>query len=187
MTAEEPDKEVSLIPEAFYDLIAYVVPSALFVVALLRLYPDLATTFTSPTKSIIFDFLSAVLGLGSLYLLGQVTTSISYVLLGVPLLWLSKDRESIDDLWSVKILEIKAYGSAGVSLEIMKRYARWIASRNVTVIAIVVVGGSIFHADFVLVRISTTIALLAAFVALIQTRQLVASMRTAHRIASSEK
>ena len=160
-----PDKRSGsiheLLPESFYDLLAYVVPSALFVVAILgSLEPEKVKTWIAhcTLDSTVYEILIGFFIFGALYLSGQVATSFSYFVVALPVRWVLrlfmpsfKDRNfGLLERW----FAVRKTCVPGVRSEMSKRLARWVMSRNVVFFGLVLIPFSAVNADTVLLLVS---------------------------------
>ena len=79
-----------MMPESFYDLLAYVVPASLFSLGLARVLgwnPVAGAAFGMPDSSIVVDVFMGFVMFGAMYFVGQVATSISFYIVAVPVRW----------------------------------------------------------------------------------------------------
>lgn len=86
--------------------------------------------------SFIFETLSAFLIFGALYFIGQICTTVSYYLIANPSIRFSKkitNHSNANDIFINQVFKIKITAPANVGAEVMKRYARWVLSRNMVI------------------------------------------------------
>jgi len=138
MSKEAFGSITDLMPESFYDLLAYVVPASFFSIGLAYVsgwLPLNSPLFGASDKSIIADALIGFIIFGAMYFIGQVATSSSFYIVAVPIRWVLAKRNA--SLWKAdnRIVErwfaIRGVGKANEVAEVSKRLARWVMSRNV--------------------------------------------------------
>ncbi|MCP4548153.1 MAG: hypothetical protein GY835_16945 [bacterium] len=134
------------LPESFYDALAYVLPASLFCLALEHLF-GLSRIFsslfgesdTSLAKGIVVGFFL----FGLFYVVGQFTTSLSYITLAEIVIRVRRRRNKNERKSKYFIMDrwfaIRANAEPGTVAEISKRLARWILGRNVAFLSLVLV------------------------------------------------
>ena len=83
------------LPESFYDLLAYIIPSTYFILGIFILIkPQYLEKILkiSTSGSIIIDLLATLVLVGGIYFIGQVTTTLSYYTIAIPLITIMKKR-----------------------------------------------------------------------------------------------
>jgi len=138
----EPLKSISEgFPEFFYDLLAYVIPSVYLVLGLALILGRVNEIFSFEpliNVNIIFNIFLIIIMFGFLYLIGQLLTTFSNILVWKIPVWLidsfrnkklgKKSHYTIDWYDGYRKLEIEKPKIANL---VTKRYSRWISSRNI--------------------------------------------------------
>ncbi len=146
MGKDETKEIINIIPESFYDVLAYIVPGAYLLVDTSIVF-NLFTiaeikSVTSTNISWIIILLSSLIILGGLYYVGAILTTISYYLIQAPcsiLLEKILDKNRSDyqfDLFEKIPLKLKNVSSP-VGAELIKRYARLNLIRNIGMVALI--------------------------------------------------
>lgn len=140
---KEAPNLLQLIPDIFFDALAYLLPASLLFIGvmvipssvgapLVRAYLNLGASFDR--------FVVILFGIGILNIVGQLLTHFSYDLILRPLQMLAawrnvKDFDSSDLAWMADYAFIR-HKDAVLGMEISKRYARTIMSRNNALVAL---------------------------------------------------
>jgi hypothetical protein len=160
MPIKETVKEISKsVPESFYDALAYLIPGTFLIICPIFIssaYKCFVLKYYN-TSTVVFDkMIIVILVLFLSYVLGQVLTSISWILHGFVCgffskifkinAWTYKDHENwmpfidenFDRDWTKDFGFIREKNSQ-IGLEVTKRYARYILARNNTVVGIIII------------------------------------------------
>ena len=128
---------LQLIPDIFFDALAYILPASLLFIGVMIIPSSIGAPLVNAYLSLgaSFDrFIIVLFGIGILYVLGQLITHFSYDVILRPLRKLASLRKdeaftSSDIDWMADYTFIR-HKDAALGLEISKRYARTIMSRN---------------------------------------------------------
>jgi hypothetical protein len=134
---------LQLIPDIFFDALAYILPSSLLLIGIMTISSSIGGQLVAAYLDLgaSFDrFIVVLFGIGILYIVGQLITHFSYDLILRPLRKLAswrKDKEfaKSDIEWMADSTFIR-HKDAALGLEISKRYARTIMSRNNALVAL---------------------------------------------------
>ena len=160
-----------VLPESFYDLLAYIIPFSYFIGSLIYLIEGeipLSKINSFTPDSVFFQALLSLIGLGLMYVGGQVATSLSFFIISRPVSWilhklkkLSSNKFSIIEFW----FEIRTQNTPSVQAEIAKRIGRWVMTRNIAFLSLILIFYSGFAAgcSFIFVFISIFIVSLIDF------------------------
>lgn len=131
-----------VLPEGFYDAIAYIISSVYFLIGYLY-STDRLIGFKLPNlqTSWVIDLMLVFLIIGGLYVAGTIITTFSYWVIFKPYKWiLIKINRSKYDVsfgyWGTKNLEWRII-FPGIIPELTKRYARLIMVRNVAFVSLI--------------------------------------------------
>jgi len=138
------EKSFNILPEAFYDVLAYIIPSAYLVVGILLGCDSLNKNKilnNASTTSWVIELFVGIIILGGLYCIGTIITSFSFYLIQKPISKFlfaikrkSRDERGIDkytfDLFGDEIIKLRIQHPS-ISTEITKRYARLNLLRNI--------------------------------------------------------
>ena len=143
---KEAPSLLQLIPDIFFDALAYLLPATLLFLGvmiipstvgapLVRAYLNLGASFDR--------FVVVLFGIGILYIVGQLLTHFSYDVILRPLrrfaAWRKEDDFASSDIdWMADYTFIR-HKDAALGMEISKRYARTIMSRNNALAVLVLV------------------------------------------------
>jgi hypothetical protein len=141
---KEAPSLLQLIPDIFFDALAYVLPASLLFIGVMIIPSSIGAPLVNAYLSLgaSFDrFVVILFGIGLLYIVGQLLTHFSYDLILRPLQKLAawrqeKDFTRSDIDWMGDYTFIR-HKDAALGLEISKRYARTIMSRNNALVALV--------------------------------------------------
>lgn len=137
---------LQLIPDLFFDVLAYILPASLLAVGVMAI--PVPSSVASPlleaymNVGVWFDrFIIILFGIGVLYIIGQLLTHISEQLIMLPLRQLASlrhvgDFTKSDIEWMPEYTFIR-HTDATLGMEISKRYARTIMSRNNALVALI--------------------------------------------------
>ena len=147
---------LQLIPDIFFDALAYILPASLLFIGVMTIPSSIGTPLVNAYLSLgaSFDrFIVVLFGIGILYILGQLITHFSYNVILRPLRKLAslrKDeaftRSDID--WMADYTFIR-HKDAALGLEISKRYARTIMSRNNALVALLLAITSLISVQWI--------------------------------------
>lgn len=134
---KEAPSLLQLIPDIFFDALAYVLPASLLFIGVMIIPSSIGAPLVNAYLSLgaSFDrFIVILFGVGILYIVGQMLTHFSYDLILRPLRKIAEWRQARDfthsDIdWMADYTFIR-HKDAALGLEISKRYARAIMSRN---------------------------------------------------------
>lgn len=181
MGKDETKEIINLIPESFYDVLAYIVPGAYLFVDSNIVFNLISKTeiysFTSTNISWIIILFSSLIILGGLYYIGIILTTFSYYLIQVPCSILlekrlNKNRSEFQfDLFEKVPLKLKNLSSP-VGTELIKRYARLNLVRNICMVGFVSSILLIFKWDTNHFIISTSVTIISLLSFLIRSKWL---------------
>lgn len=149
------------LPEAFFDALAYVVPGCFLMIGMAFSFQSLGEqmgTFLSSTSSVLIDLLLVVVVVEAAYLVGQLLTTFSWFTVYRPLKWCqdrlrsrsgAKGGESRSN-WYEDYRRIQIQHPA-ISPLVTKRYARWMAARNIALASLVLVVVNLLTREWCLV------------------------------------
>lgn len=153
---KEAPSLLQLIPDIFFDALAYILPATLLFIGvmiipssvgapLVNAYLDLGASFDR--------FIVVLFAVGIFYITGQVLTHFSYDVILLPLRKLAawrnnKDFARSDIEWMADYTFIR-HKDAALGLEISKRYARTIMSRNNALVSLLLMATSIFSRQWI--------------------------------------
>jgi len=158
---------LQLIPDIFFDALAYILPSSLLFIGIMTVSSSLGSQMLTAYLDLgaSFDrFIIILLGIGILYILGQLITHFSYDVILRPLRKLAswrndKEFAKSDIEWMADYTFIR-HKDAALGLEISKRYARTIMSRNNALVALLLMIVSIVSNQWVALAVSGAFFLL---------------------------
>jgi hypothetical protein len=147
------------IPEFFYDIMAYVIPGLYLIFGLglvLEVFENFSLESIKLSENFVLDAFILLASIGALYLLGQLLTTFSSLVVWKLPVWIFnkiipphkiiKFHENIDWYDGYRKLEINKLRIAGL---VTKRYSRWVASRNVVFANLVlIIINLIFHKPY---------------------------------------
>lgn len=129
------------IPEYFYDFMAYVIPGLYLIFGLglvLEVFENFPLENVTLSENFVVDAFILLASIGALYLLGQLLTTFSSLIVWKFPVWIYKkiiplnmrrqSEKNIDWYDGYRKLEINKISIATL---VTKRYSRWVASRNV--------------------------------------------------------
>jgi hypothetical protein len=156
-----------LIPDIFFDALAYLLPSSLLFIGVMTISSTIGSQLVTAYLELgaSFDrFIVVLFGIGILYIVGQLITHFSYDVILRPLRKLAawrKDKEfgKSDIEWMADYTFIR-HKDAALGLEISKRYARTIMSRNNALVALLLMIVSIISSQWVGLMVSGILFLL---------------------------
>lgn|SRR5215207_509823 len=158
---KETPSLLQLIPDIFFDALAYLLPASLLFIGVMTIPSSLGGPLVSAYLNLgaSFDrFIVVLLGIGILYITGQLLTHFSYDVILRPLRTLAswrknKDFSNSDIEWMADYTFIR-HKDAALGLEISKRYARTIMSRNNALVAMLLMITSIVSQQWVGLTVS---------------------------------
>src|SRR5215216_283644 len=153
---KEAPSLLQLIPDIFFDALAYVLPASLLFIGVMIIPSSIGLPLVNAYLSLgaSFDrFIVILFGVGILYILGQMLTHFSYDLILLPLRKLAAWRQDQDfthsDIdWMADYTFIR-HKDAALGLEISKRYARAIMSRNNALVGLLLMVTSLISRQWV--------------------------------------
>ena len=138
MTTNELTKLGNLLPDAFYDIFAYLIPSGFLLIGIVTSLPVDTISIPSDSifNSIVWSLLLAFLCIGGLYTIGLILTNFSYYVILLPILTMLGIK--IKSKFDRSYLKAKA-SNAMICIELTKRYVRIILLRNIAFSSILLV------------------------------------------------
>jgi hypothetical protein len=166
---KEAPSLLQLIPDIFFDALAYLLPASLLFLGVMVIPSSIGAPLVNAYLNLgaSFDrFVVILFGIGILYILGQLLTHFSYDLILRPLRALAVWRKSGDfarsDIdWMADYTFIR-HSDAALGMEISKRYARTIMSRNNALVALLLMLTSILSRQWIGLSVSGILFLLFA-------------------------
>jgi hypothetical protein len=164
---KEAPSLLQLIPDIFFDALAYLLPSSLLFLGMMIIPSSIGAPLVNAYLNLgaSFDrFVVILFGIGLLYILGQLLTHFSYDVILRPLQKLAawrddKDFAKSDIDWMADYTFIR-HKDAALGMEISKRYARTIMSRNNALVALVLMITSLISSQWIGLTISGVLFLL---------------------------
>jgi hypothetical protein len=164
---KEAPSLLQLIPDIFFDALAYLLPSSLLLLGMMIIPSSVGAPLVNAYLNLgaSFDrFVVILFGIGILYVVGQLLTHFSYDVILRPLQKLAawnkeKDFAHSDIDWMADYTYIR-HRDAALGMEISKRYARTIMSRNNALVALVLMVTSIISGQWIGLAISGALFLL---------------------------
>jgi hypothetical protein len=158
---KEAPSLLQLIPDIFFDALAYLLPSSLLFLGIMIIPSSIGAPLVNAYLNLgaSFDrFVVILFGIGLLYILGQLLTHFSYDVILRPLQKVAAWREEKDfaksDIdWMADYTFIR-HKDAALGMEISKRYARTIMSRNNALVALVLMVTSILSSQWIGLAVS---------------------------------
>lgn len=158
---------LQLIPDLFFDAFAYILPASLLFFGVMIIPSSIGKPLLDAYLSLgaSFDrFVVILLGIGLLYILGQMLTHFSYDVILGPLrklaAWRNVTGFANSDLeWMADYTFIR-HKDATLGLEISKRYARTIMSRNNALVALLLMILSVLSTQWIGLTVSGILFLL---------------------------
>lgn len=140
---KEAPSLLQLIPDIFFDALAYLLPATLLFLGVMIIPSSIGAPLVNAYLNLgaSFDrFVVILFGIGLLYILGQLLTHFSYDVILRPLQRLAawrkeKDFATSDIDWMADYTFIR-HKDPALGIEISKRYARTISSRNNALVAL---------------------------------------------------
>jgi len=158
---------LQLIPDIFFDALAYMLPASLLFIGVMTLTPSLGSPLVRAYLALgaSFDrFIVVLLGVGLFYIIGQLLTHFSYQLILRPLRnfasWRQNKEFTESDIeWMADYTFIR-HKDAALGLEISKRYARTIMSRNDALVALLLMVTSVVGRQWIGLIVSGVLLIL---------------------------
>src|SRR5215216_3916758 len=166
---KEAPSLLQLIPDIFFDALAYVLPASFLFIGVMIIPSSIGAPLVNAYLSLgaSFDrFIVILFGIGILYIVGQMLTHFSYDVILRPLRTLAawkkeKDFTQSDIDWMADYTFIR-HKDAALGMEISKRYARTIMSRNNALVAVLLLLISVISRQWVGLAVSGTLFILFA-------------------------
>ena len=140
---KEAPSLLQLIPDIFFDALAYLLPASLFFIGIMIIPSSVGRPLVEAYLGLgaSFDrFVVVLFAIGVLYILGQLLTHFSYDVVLRPLRRLAgrrnQDEFARSDIDWMSDYTFIRHKDATLGLEISKRYARTIMSRNNALVAL---------------------------------------------------
>ena len=164
---KEAPSLLQLIPDIFFDALAYLLPASLFFLGVMTIPSSIGSPLVNAYLNLgaSFDrFVVILFGIGMLYILGQLLTHFSYDVILRPLQKLAEWRNEkvfakSDIEWMADYTYIR-HKDAALGLEISKRYARTILSRNNALVAFLLLLTSLISRQWMWLTVSGALFLL---------------------------
>lgn len=166
---KEAPSLLQLIPDIFFDALAYLLPASLLFLGVMIIPSSVGAPLVNAYLNLgaSFDrFVVILFGIGLLYIVGQLLTHFSYDVILRPLQRLAdwrkeKDFARSDIDWMADYTFIR-HKDAALGLEISKRYARTIMSRNNALVGLVLMITSVLSQQWIGLAVSGGLFLLFA-------------------------
>jgi hypothetical protein len=158
---KEAPSLLQLIPDIFFDALAYVLPASLLFIGVMIIPSSIGAPLVNAYLNLgaSFDrFIVILFGIGLLYIVGQLLTHFSYDVILSPLRKLAdwkqeKDFSQSDIDWMADYTFIR-HKDAALGMEISKRYARTIMSRNNALVALLLMITSVLSRQWIGLAVS---------------------------------
>jgi hypothetical protein len=158
---KEAPSLLQLIPDIFFDALAYLLPASLLFLGVMIIPSSIGAPLVNAYLNLgaSFDrFVVILFGIGLLYIIGQLLTHFSYDVILRPLemfaAWQKeKDFVRSDLHWMADYTFIR-HKDGALGMEISKRYARTIMSRNNALVALLLVVTSLISRQWVGLTVS---------------------------------
>jgi hypothetical protein len=153
---KEAPSLLQLIPDIFFDALAYVLPASLLFIGVMIIPSAIGAPLVNAYLNLgaSFDrFVVILFGIGILYIVGQLLTHFSYDLILRPLRTLAswkqeQDFTNSDIDWMADYTFIR-HKDAALGMEISKRYARTIMARNNALVSLLLMVVSLISRQWV--------------------------------------
>jgi hypothetical protein len=164
---KEAPSLLQLIPDIFFDALAYLLPASLLFLGVMIIPSSIGAPLVNAYLNLgaSFDrFVVILFGIGILYIVGQLLTHFSYDVILRPLqrvaAWRNQEDFTPSDIdWMADYTFIR-HKDAALGLEISKRYARTIMSRNNALVALLLMVTSILSSQWIGLTVSGIMFLL---------------------------
>lgn len=164
---KEAPSLLQLIPDIFFDALAYIMPASLLFIGVMIIPSSVGAPLVEAYLNLgaSFDrFIVVLFGVGLLYIIGQLLTHFSYDVILRPLNkvadWRKDKNFTRSDIeWMADYTFIR-HKDAALGLEISKRYARTIMSRNNALVGLLLMVTSIISSQWIGFLISGVLFLL---------------------------
>ncbi len=158
---------LQMIPDLFFDAFAYILPASFLFIGVMIIPSFIGKPLLDAYLNLgaVFDrFVVILLGLGLLYIVGQLLTHFSYDVIFRPLRRLAAWRNAAnftrsDIDWMADYAFIR-HKDAALGLEISKRYARTIMARNNALVSLLLMITSIVSIQWIGLTISIILFIL---------------------------
>ncbi len=158
----QPPNLLQMIPDLFFDAFAYILPASYLFLGVMIIPSFIGKPLLDAYLNLgaVFDRVIVILlGLGLLYIVGQLLTHYSYNMILAPLRKLAEWRNVTDfaksDIeWMADYTFIR-HKDATLGSDISKRYARIIMSRNNALVSLLLMITSILSAQWIALTVST--------------------------------
>ncbi len=152
---------LQMIPDLFFDAFAYILPASYLVLGIMIIPSFIGKPLLDAYLSLgaVFDrFVVILLGLGLLYVIGQLLTHFSYDVILAPLqklaVWRKAQGFARSDIeWMANYTFIR-HKDAALGSEISKRYARTIMARNNALVSLLLMITSIASIQWIAFALS---------------------------------
>jgi hypothetical protein len=164
---KEAPSLLQLIPDIFFDALAYIMPASLLFIGVMIIPSSVGAPLVEAYLNLgaSFDrFIVVLFGVGILYIVGQLLTHFSYDVILRPLnkvaAWRNDKNFTRTDIeWMADYTFIR-HTDAALGLEISKRYARTIMSRNNALVALLLMITSVISRQWIGLTASAILFLL---------------------------
>jgi hypothetical protein len=153
---KEAPSLLQLIPDIFFDALAYLLPASLLFIGVMTIPSSIGAPLVNAYLNLgaSFDrFIVVLFGVGILYIVGQMLTHFSYDVILLPLrkiaAWRNEKEFARSDIaWMADYTFIR-HKDAALGLEISKRYARTIMSRNNALVSLLLMVTAILSSQWI--------------------------------------
>jgi hypothetical protein len=153
---KEAPSLLQLIPDIFFDALAYLLPASLLFIGVMTIPSSMGAPLVNAYLNLgaSFDrFIVVLFGVGILYIVGQMLTHFSYDVILLPLrkiaAWRNEKEFARSDIaWMADYTFIR-HKDAALGLEISKRYARTIMSRNNALVSLLLMVTAILSSQWI--------------------------------------
>lgn len=164
---KEAPSLLQLIPDIFFDALAYLLPASLLFLGVMIIPSSIGAPLVNAYLNLgasLDRFVVILFGIGILYIVGQLLTHFSYDVILRPLrrvaAWRNQEDFAHSDIaWMADYTFIR-HKDAALGLEISKRYARTIMSRNNALVALLLMVTSILSSQWIGLTVSGIMFLL---------------------------
>jgi hypothetical protein len=164
---KEAPSLLQLIPDIFFDALAYLLPASLLFLGVMTIPSSLGSPLVNAYLNLgaSFDrFVVILFGIGILYIIGQLLTHFSYDVILRPLrrlaAWRKEKEFARSDIEWMADYTFVRHKDAALGLEISKRYARTIMSRNNALVCLLLTIASVVSTQWVGFSVSGILFLL---------------------------
>jgi hypothetical protein len=164
---KEAPSLLQLIPDIFFDALAYLLPASLLFLGVMIIPSSIGAPLVNAYLNLgaSFDrFVVVLFGIGLLYIVGQLLTHYSYDVILRPLrriaAWRNEKEFARSDIEWMSDYTFIRHKDGALGLEISKRYARTIMSRNNALASLVLVVTALLSQQWIGLAITGSLFLL---------------------------